>query len=175
MSGRVIVKEGEVSVPVVKPPFRNVFTRQAPAYPETVCCPGSVPWAGAAPTSPPVAIQPRDAKSAAPSKSWNVKSPVTSGQEQVAGVWVPALVGVDAAMVLAEGGGVLESATNAVPLKLPTIYCVPEPTTPGGPPGFNPICRTHLTSASFPSRASGNMLGYSQTPPTVFIGPNLLV
>ena len=68
----------------------------------------------------------------------------------------------------------LESATNAVPLKSPTMYCVPEPTTPGGPPGLSPICTTHLFCAAFPSRASGKMPGHSQTPPTAFIGPNSL-
>jgi hypothetical protein len=71
-------------------------------------------------------------------------------------------------------GGELGSATNFIPSKVPTIYCVPEPVTPGGPPGLSPICITHLVLASSPSTASGKRLGHSQTPPTAFQGPNSL-
>jgi hypothetical protein len=111
-----------------------------------------------------------------PSKSWNVTFPgvpVSLGQLQLVDVCVAVVL--DPAVEVEDGGGVLLSATNAVPSKLPMMYCDPDPTTPGGPPGLSPICTTHLVSASLPSRARGKMLGHSQTPPTAFMEPNSLV
>ncbi len=53
----VMVKVGEVTVPVEPSPLLKLLTRPVPWKPETVCWSGRVPVAGAVPKAVPVVVQ----------------------------------------------------------------------------------------------------------------------